>query len=241
MGELKLGKRVLKTPAICGAIQGSDVAEIRSQISLAVKQGADLVELRIDSLRDREGWTGLIGKGPVAIVTNRAKREGGSFRGAEQQRVGIILEAIAAGAQCVDLESSTKPALRSRVMKEAEREGATVMLSHHDFKATPSVETLIGIARKMADSGADIVKVITTANNAAESLRVLDFLIDVQDEVVVPVIAFAMGEAGRISRVASLLLGSPLTYASVGKPTAPGQLSVAETKALLHKLTARGR
>ena len=241
MGELKLGKRVLKTPAVCGAIQGSDVDEMKSAISSAVKQGVDLVELRIDSLRDTKGWTGLLGNGPVAIVTNRARREGGAFDGTEEKRVRVLLEAIAAGAQCVDLEFSMMARLRNRVVKEAKKRRVTVLMSHHDFSATPSVETLIGIAKRMAKAGAGIVKIITTANNTVDSLRVLDFLIDVQNEISVPVIAFAMGEPGKMSRIASLLLGSPLTYASVGKPTAPGQLSVAETKKLLRKLMAKGR
>jgi len=44
----------------------------------------------------------------------------------------------------------------------------------------------------------------------------------------VNLIAFAMGDFGRISRVLSLYLGSPFTYVSLGKPIAPGQFSVDE-------------
>ncbi len=241
MGELKLGKRVLKTPAVCGAVMGEDVDDMASAVSLAMKQGADLVELRIDSLRDREGWNDLLRMGPPTIFTNRPKREGGTFRGTEGARIDMIVEAIENGVPCVDLELSTTQRLRNRVVKAAKENGVSVLMSHHDFSATPSVEALIGVAKKMARFGGDLIKVVTFANNMAASMRVLDFLIDVQGEVTVPVIAFAMGEAGRISRIASLLMGSPFTYASVGEPTAPGQLGVVETKQLLLKLTLEGR
>ncbi|MDX1596241.1 MAG: type I 3-dehydroquinate dehydratase, partial [Nitrosopumilaceae archaeon] len=43
-------------------------------------------------------------------------------------------------------------------------------------------------------------------------------------------IAFAMGEEGRISRILCLHLGSPYTYVSLGKAVAPGQFSVDEIK-----------
>ena len=45
-------------------------------------------------------------------------------------------------------------------------------------------------------------------------------------------IAFSMGNYGRISRILCLFLGSPYTYASLGKPIAPGQFSVDEVKSI---------
>ena len=46
------------------------------------------------------------------------------------------------------------------------------------------------------------------------------------------IIAFCMGEQGKISRVMAPLLGSYLTYASLnkGEESAPGQLTVKEIK-----------
>ncbi len=241
MGELKLGKHLLRTPAVCGAVVGKDVAEMRSAISRAIKQGADLIELRVDSLQNREGWNKLLRKDLPFIFTNRSKNEGGAFKGSEEKRVEIILDAVGRGVSCVDIELSTPERLRDRVVSEAKRAGVTVLMSHHDFSATPSVEVLIDLASKMAETGCDLVKVVTLAQNLADSMRVLDFLIDAQGEVDVPVIALAMGEAGRVTRITAPLLGSPITYANVGKATAPGQLEVAETKKLLRKLVSKGR
>jgi len=46
-------------------------------------------------------------------------------------------------------------------------------------------------------------------------------------------IAFSMGNYGRMSRLLCLLLGSPYTYVSLGKAVAPGQFSVDEIKSIL--------
>lgn len=241
MGELKLGKSFLKTPAVCGAVMGENVDEMESAVSFAVKQGADLVELRIDSLKNSEGWKKLLHLGPPTIFTNRPKHEGGWFRGTERERIGIISEAIESGVSCIDLELSAPTRLRNHVVKKAKERDISVLMSYHDFSTTPSLKYLIGIAKKISEAGADLIKIVTTAKSTSDSMRILDFLIDVQEMIALPVVAFAMGEEGRLSRIASLLLGSPLTYASVGKPTAPGQLGIAETKQLLSRLTLRGK
>ena len=41
-----------------------------------------------------------------------------------------------------------------------------------------------------------------------------------------------MGDAGRISRILCMHLGSPFTYVSPGRPVAPGQFSLEEVKRL---------
>ena len=48
-------------------------------------------------------------------------------------------------------------------------------------------------------------------------------------------IAFAMGDYGRMSRIICLYLGSPFTYVSLGKPVAPGQFSLEQIKKILKK------
>ncbi|MEM2890430.1 MAG: type I 3-dehydroquinate dehydratase [Candidatus Hadarchaeum sp.] len=239
MSELKLGRFVVKTPAVCGAVEGRDVHEMKRAVSLALKKGADLVELRMDSLGEKEGWQKILKNHLPLIFTHRPKREGGTFSGAEEERIGIILEAIENQVPCVDLEFSTPKPLRDKVVTAARREGVSVLMSWHDFSMTPSIKALKRMAGKMVKAGGDVIKLVTMARNPTDSMRVLDFLVDVQDEISVPVVAFAMGEAGRITRIASLMLGSPLTYASVGRPTAPGQFDVAETKLLLQKLMPR--
>ncbi len=233
MGELKLGKFLLKTPAICGAITGFNLEEVETGILSAIKQGADLIELRFDNLREKKGWEKLIPTDVPTIFTNRPKREGGGFRGTEEKRVDFILDAVINGVSCVDIEFSTPKKLRNLVISEAKRLGVSVIISYHDFSKTPAVDKLIDFAKKMASARYGLVKIVTFAKGSVDSHRILDFLAQAQNQVSVPVLAFAMGEVGRVTRIIAPLMGSPFTYANVGKPTAPGQFEVAEAKKLL--------
>lgn len=240
MGELKLGRHRIRTPAVCGAVIGGTVGEMMAAASRGVKQGADLIELRFDGLRRKDGIEKLIRKNVPTIFTNRPKREGGRFVGREDKRVSYILDAIASGVSCVDIELSTPGGLRSKLVSEAKRSGVSVMMSWHDFSGTPPVGRMGNILRRMVKAGCDLAKVVTLAENPADAFRVLDLLMRVQNEVPLPVIAFAMGDAGRITRIAAPIFGSPITYANVSRRTAPGQLDVATTKRLLREFIPMG-
>jgi 3-dehydroquinate dehydratase type I len=78
-------------------------------------------------------------------------------------------------------------------------------------------------ARAGADAIGDVSKIVTTAKKTEDNRRVLRLY----EEDPEALIAFCMGGAGTASRLASLQLGSPVTYASLpNEPVAPGQLSV---------------
>lgn len=232
---IKLGRHQLETPAVCGAVISESVGAMRAGVEKAVKQGADLVELRLDGLRELAGWEELLRAEIPLILTNRPKREGGRFEGGEEERVKPLLEGISRGVSCVDIELSTEKRLLDRLVREAKKQGVCVLMSHHDFVGTPQPDALIKITRRMVEAGCDVAKVVTFAEKPRDAVRILDFLVQVQGEVRVPVVAFAMGEAGRLSRIAAPILDSPITYASVSEATAPSQFDVATTKRLLRE------
>ncbi len=230
---LKLGKHELPTPAICGSVISEDLDAMSTGVDRALEQGADLVELRLDKLRDSEGWQRLLREDLPMIVTNRAEREGGHFKGEESERIGPLLGAIGQGVACVDLELSTPKGQLDEVLEAAKKSGTSVLISHHDFEGVPPVEELIEIARRMTEAGCDIAKLVGFAEHPRDALGMLDFIVRAPDAVDVPVVAFAMGEAGKFSRVIAPFFGSPLVYAAVDEAAAPGQLDVATMRGLL--------
>ena len=236
MGMLKLGRHGIRTPAVCGSVIGPDIKTMRAGAVRAIKQGADLIELRIDGLRNPTGWEKLLRTRVPAILTNRPKREGGKFKGGEEKRVEFLLEGITRGVACIDIELSTPGRLREETIARAKEANVSVLMSHHDFSSTPSVDVLMSIADRLAKSKCDLVKIVTFAKRTSDALRMLDFLAQAQDAVAVPVIAFAMGDAGGLSRIAAPLFGSPIVYAAAGETTAPGQLDVQTTKRLIREL-----
>lgn len=236
MSELKLGKHRLRTPAVCGAVIGKNLSEMRAGVARAIKQGADLVELRVDGLRNQAGWEKLLRKDLPIILTNRPKREGGGFKGGDDERVNLLLGGIERGVPCIDIELSTPKKLRDQVVSEAKRARVTVLMSYHNFSTTPSTNVLMGLTRDLASAGCDIAKIIPFAKNPGDALRTLDFAVQVLGEVEVPVVTFAMGDAGVITRLITPVFGSPLVYAAARKRTAPAQLDIATTKQLLREL-----
>ena len=51
--------------------------------------------------------------------------------------------------------------------------GTNVILSHHDYKGTPTNQQLDSLVAKMFQSGADIAKIASTATDVSDSLRML--------------------------------------------------------------------
>src|SRR5262245_47409195 len=116
---------------LCITVIGRDADAIR-RARAAAEADADLVELRLDSMERPEAAAALEGRTKPAIVTCRPLREGGMFDGAEDDRLRVLSDAHARGAEFIDLEWD---AVRAPVM--AERGGRGVVVSRHIFDCTP--------------------------------------------------------------------------------------------------------
>ncbi len=208
----------MRKPSICASIINKDTEAVA-----AVEPLVDLFEVRIDLIG--EGW------GEVArqlqkpwIACNRIATEGGNWQDSEARRKEELLKAIRLGASIIDIELTT-PNLDNfipLVKKEAK-----CLLSFHDIKQTPPIDSLKNIIKRQLAAGADIGKLVTTACNAEDNLTILRLIPQFPET---KIIAFAMGSLGLSSRILCPLAGGFLTYASIEKGTesAPGQLTVEE-------------
>ena len=75
------------------------------------------------------------------------------------------------------------------------------------------------------------VKIVSTAKSTYDSTRMLELY---NNKGKNNLIAFAMGDVGKISRILCLYFGSPYTYVSLGKAVAPGQFSIDEVKKIIN-------
>jgi 3-dehydroquinate dehydratase type I len=223
---------------ICAQTTEAALAQMEQAYPLA-----DCLELRIDQIRDCNLEQLMHGKQPGTeiLVTNRHKDEGGGFLGSERERIALLKEAVALGADLVDIEARTEKPLLKELKAQIEKCGSRTQLiiSHHDLKGTPSEAALRKRFAACSTMGADIVKICTYAREMEDNLRVLGLLPYARQKGQ-GIIAFCMGEKGRISRVMAPLLGSYLSYASLdkGAESAPGQLTIGETREILKILHA---
>ena len=204
----------------------------------AVEEGnhlADLIELRVDYLRNAELEKLLkAGERPL-IVTNRRKAEGGRYRGDEKKRLAILRQAADLGAAFVDVEMRTERSSLRELIKN--KNGTRMILSSHDFQRTLSPSALRKLLDRMMRQGADVAKIATFARSWDDNLKVLA-LIPYARKRGQAIVTFCMGEKGKMSRIFSPLMGAAWTYASLGRrrASAPGQLTVKEMREIWERL-----
>ncbi|MEM2896526.1 MAG: type I 3-dehydroquinate dehydratase [Candidatus Bathyarchaeia archaeon] len=216
---------------ICVSLFARDILEVLSLIEKTEKLKTDLIEIRLDELEEIDRLSDIVNwtKTPL-IATVRASKEGGKFKGTEEKRKEILLNAARAGFEYIDIELSM-PSLQGMI-NELKKYNTKIIISFHDFEKTPGIKELKNVLKQEIDNGADVCKIITMAKKLEDNLTVLNFLNEESKRV--KLVSFAMGEYGKISRVLSPFFGSYFTFVSLekGKETALGQLSVYELKSL---------
>ncbi len=208
---------------ICACISGKTVERC---IDILESVDTEMVEHRMDLMGSIEGLAEIYGSTDADVIaTNRSEDEGGAFTGTEEERIGYLLEAVDAGCDFVDIEMDTEEDLREKVMEYAKDNGCSVIISKHNFDGTPILNDLIEIMEEQMNMGADIGKIVTYAKDPHDCHTIFDLLIHA-DEVGFDLVAFAMGELGRKTRVIAPMYGAPFMYACIHEPVADGQLDV---------------
>ena len=193
--------------------------EALADMEKAITAGADILEFRIDYMpkivsADLKNF--IYNSSLPAIVTNRARDEGGYYTGTERRRIELLEDAAYLKAHYVDIELRHMP-------KSFNKNSSKLIVSYHDFKSTP--ENLEEIYRKILDAGADIIKIATKANYGKDVKR-MNNLIEMSYKSGKPIIGICMGELGRETRF------HPKNYLTFpclpGKNSAPGQVTIEE-------------
>lgn len=213
-------------PLICVAVTARDTKQTLTRIRGLTSP--DLIEIRFDycvepieprRIRD-------VAEAPL-IATNRPVYQGGLSEEVEERRLGRLYEACEAGFEYADVELAA-PSI-GETIEHMHDLGSKCILSHHDFEATPTLEELNRLNERAEVMGADIVKLVGTANDYGDNLVYLAYLSGKPGNV-----SFGMGLHGVPSRVLSPLMGGAFTYASIveGEESAPGQLTLQKMREL---------
>jgi 3-dehydroquinate dehydratase/shikimate dehydrogenase len=199
-------------PLVCATVTGRSSAELRARRDAV--RGADLVEVRIDSVEDPDVDSAIAGRALPVVVTCRRHDEGGWFRGSEQSRRGLLLSALERGADYVDLEwaHGFDDVVRGR-------QGRNIILSLHDFTGVPA--DLEARVSAMAALNPDVLKVAVSLSRLAECGRLAGMA---RQHAGRRMVLIGMGEAGFATRILPGRFGSCWTYA--GDEIAPGQIDL---------------
>ncbi len=215
---------------ICVTLQNRSAEEILDLLENA-SPAIQMAEIRLDRcpLTEDEIETVFSSSDTPLIATCRVTGDGnGTWEEAEAK----LQAAIEAGAAFIDLELEAPKEMGKRLRRACSEYGTRMIRSAHFFDGTPSLEDLRETADRCRKFGGEIIKIAVSAGSEADVTRVLSLYNEYEEGRLV---AFAMGEAGRSSRLECLRLGSPFTYAALTseEAAAPGQWPYSEmTEAL---------
>jgi 3-dehydroquinate dehydratase type I len=199
---------------------------------------ADIIEHRMDFMDQIVGLGKIYSATDIPIIaTCRSKEMGGNFAGSEQQRIAYLLEAIEIGASFVDIEYEVKHNSLKQISDTVSQYNCKLIISKHYTSFTPELPDLIDLIGKMEGRGADIIKLVVTPESLSDCRRILQ--VYHLEGSKIPLIAFAMGNIGRFTRVSSLYLGAPFMYVAQdsGKEAAPGQIPLSDMRTILRMLS----
>ena len=207
------------------------IADVTIDEAINIIETNELSEVRLDRLVfNKDDIAKLFSSKNNTIATYRPNADV-----AESERKGWLIAAINAGAQYVDIEVESADDFKNSIIDTAKSKNCKIIVSYHDYNKTPLANELEEIIKWCFESKCDIVKICCNTNSSEECARLLS-LYSYGDTI----ISIGMGDIGKITRIASLLLGAPFTYASIDdrKKTAPGQIDSNKLKEILNMIKA---
>ena len=199
-------------------------------IDISRFHGVDIIEWRADVLPKDDIITvapAIFEKfaGHEIIFTIRTSKEGGQLTLTSEEYVGLIREIDAIyHPDYIDFEYYSHKAVFSQML-----DFPNLVLSYHNFEEMP--EDIMEIFSELTSLAPRVVKIATMPKTEQEVLDLMNYTrgfksINPEQEFA----TMSMGKLGRISRLASDLVGSSWTFASLDQASAPGQVSLNNMK-----------
>ena len=198
-----------------GVVNSLDGSHLAYELRLDYLQDATDLERRLHQTLTRLHLS-------QSIATCRRAEAGGFFQGTVAQQIELLVAAVRAGCQWVDLEIESVLSAGPLVLQQFAP--AKVLVSYHNYRETRSLK---GKYRQLARLPVAAIKIATHARRLRDNLQI-HHLLKAHRRQSPKLVALAMGPCGIPSRVLALQWGSYFAYASAGNHagTAAGQLPV---------------
>lgn len=241
--ELVIGEGM---PKICVPIIGQTKDEIWQTARQICNTSADLVEWRVDwyeSVFDIESVKAvarelrkILGEMPL-LFTFRTENEGGEKAITFAQYADILCQvADTKTVDMIDVEVYIDENV-AKLVTDLKEKGVIVIGSNHDFEKTPSKEEILKRLCYMQELDVNISKIAVMPKKSEDVVTLLSATAEmVSKHADRPVVTMSMAKIGMVSRMAGEAFGSAITFGSMQKASAPGQINVEELKKILQVL-----
>ncbi|OIT28748.1 PREDICTED: bifunctional 3-dehydroquinate dehydratase/shikimate dehydrogenase, chloroplastic-like [Nicotiana attenuata] len=215
---------LLKNSAmVCAPLMAPSVEQLVHGMLQAKAQGADLVEIRLDGINNfqpQKDLQLLLNNNPLPVlIVYRPIWEGNEFEEDDDhihKQLEVLRWAKELGADYIELDLKIASDFTKKE-KSRWSSGCKVIASCFVDNVT-SKEDLSQVVARMQSTGADILKIVTNANDITELEKMFHLLSHCQ----VPLIAYSLGERGLISQLLGPKFGSVLVYGSLDCNAVPG-------------------
>ncbi|MFC6118027.1 type I 3-dehydroquinate dehydratase [Macrococcoides bohemicum] len=126
----------------------------------------------------------------------------------------------------IDLELMIYEDYMDKLLVLARANNILVLISHHEYEFTPRIKDMLAIYNRMSKLDADYCKLAVKPNDGKDVLNLMSAVYETKQNCNLNIIGIAMGEIGKITRVACGIFGSSMTFGYVGNPVAPGQIHI---------------
>ncbi|OMF23195.1 type I 3-dehydroquinate dehydratase [Paenibacillus sp. FSL H8-0259] len=234
-------------PKICVPLVGTTLSELREEAEALKALAPDVVEWRSDffsQVEDIAAVTEVLGEIQQIlpeiplIFTFRSAKEGGEKEISTEYYFRLNKAAVESGyVDIVDVELFNGEQEVRGLIATAHDNAVFVIISNHDFQGTPSQDEIVSRLRRAQELGGDLPKIAVMPQSAGDVLTLLAATNMMQEQYADrPIITMSMAGEGVISRLAGEIFGSALTFGAAHKPSAPGQVAVAELRSVLELL-----
>ena len=234
-------------PKICVPIVEKTKEDILRTAREIYESVADLAEWRADWFQDvfeseavldvLKGLREILKEKPL-LFTFRTKEEGGEREIGVKQYVELNETVLKSGnIDLLDVEVFGHPDAMKVLLEVAREHGVKIIGSNHDFIKTPPKDEIVRRLRYMQSVGVDIAKIAVMPQEEEDVQTLLEATREVSmNSKACPVVTMSMSSVGAVSRFRGEEFGSVITFGTLQKASAPGQIHINELKKELEKV-----
>ena len=234
-------------PLICVPVTEQSGYAILAAAREIAKKGADMLEWRMDFYENILSWKETrqllaeiseICKDMILLCTFRSKQQGGEKEIAKEDYENFLYQIAGSGyADVLDVEVRELFDAGDTISR-IHSDSTYVIASQHYFSHTPETEAMEEELSDMKKAGADIAKLAVMPKKNTDVLRLLEATAKMKEKYPsYPLVTMAMGGMGMISRISGQIFGSCVTFATVGKASAPGQLPIEDVSRMIERIS----
>lgn len=242
----------IKEPLICVPLTGASPERILAEAEKCREAKVAMVEWRLDCYDDCFCFPKMLAflkklreilHEQQLLATFRTRKEGGNKACETAQYIELYEHLIKSDLiDLIDVELSMGEKAVDQLMTLAHENNRKVILSYHNFQQTPPPATLLRYFDQMVSLNADLLKIAVMPQTEEDVIQLMLAAREAHQRYHKPLIAIAMGELGKITRVCAEFLGSAVTFASIDHSSAPGQIPISQMRRYLsffHSIAAQ--